>query len=473
MRKLNEYGFVAVNLYFSAICNLECTYCFQPKISGHMGEVNKEIIEWITSGKMEDDIEKYIGLDTEILSLWGGEPTINLPYLEDRLDYIVDRFPKFHQVTFSTNLSKRVLVDNIIQFVKKLKSLEDKRHVELHLQISIDGTPNINDKNRIGSSSDEIVSNIDYLLEALNTYDLNSHINKPSIKGTQGTESLRILSNPDELFNHYKYFSDLYNRWDTINAAKAPDNGEIITLVCPGNFTSEDGKNFANIAKTTLSSDFRKAYDWHKRIRFSNQVIQRVHQFMDHLNDYSLNFFDRSLDFAKSFNCSAGKSCAGLTHNGEFHWCQSTYFFDKQAREYIKQQNLVTDFEKNQGFSFRNFENFVDDIEIAPYDNEFLLTRSIALMDTYNKSIPLKAHYLDVMIRELAAANQISAEYNDDIWRKLATSYFLFAGTDCPANNVWENGSIWVRSTSHMRLILNGAFEEICMSIKNNKKGAR
>lgn len=72
MEQLSKIGFKAVNLYFSAICNLRCRYCFQPKICEIGEETNKKIIKWISSGEMEEDILRYYGEDMESMCLWGG-----------------------------------------------------------------------------------------------------------------------------------------------------------------------------------------------------------------------------------------------------------------------------------------------------------------------------------------------------------------------------------------------------------------
>lgn len=72
MIKLEDYGYCAVEVYFSAACNLKCRYCFQPSVPERMKEVNKKCIDWISSGRMEDDIEEHLGPSLIELSLWGG-----------------------------------------------------------------------------------------------------------------------------------------------------------------------------------------------------------------------------------------------------------------------------------------------------------------------------------------------------------------------------------------------------------------
>lgn len=57
-RKLQDYGIIAVNVNFCAMCNLKCSYCFLPK-SKNMYKENQTCIDWITSGRMEDEIGSY------------------------------------------------------------------------------------------------------------------------------------------------------------------------------------------------------------------------------------------------------------------------------------------------------------------------------------------------------------------------------------------------------------------------------
>ena len=75
-----------------------------------------------------------------------------------------------------------------------------------------------------------------------------------------------------------------------------------------------------------------------------------------------------------------------------------------------------------------------------------------------------------MILSELAASGQISECFLDKKWQDIAIAYLLYGGNECPSNNVWEFGSIWVRSTSQMKLFFNGAFETIVKYLVENDK---
>lgn len=469
MKKLSEYGFKAVNLYFSAVCNLECTYCFQPKISGHMQDVNDNIVDWIVSGRMEDDIERIIGSDITSLSLWGGEPSINLPYLVERLPFIAKRFPDFKELHYSTNLSTRKLAQNTVDLIKCINDLNKDRDNKIiaSVQISIDGTPEVNDANRIGSSANEIKNNIDYVLESLNSLGIVKDYYYIHFKGTHGSESIKYLADGDNFYKHYKYFYDMYSDWSKLYP-KYPVGGEFLTFVYPGKFTQEEGYILRDITKTLYDPAFQSNFsNKNFNMDFEHQITSRVKKSTDLVSENVKRLQKR--DLLRNTSCSAAKSNIGLTWNGELHWCHSTYFFDRRARRYIEDQNLVTDFEMNQGFSFRNFENYVDNIEVVSVEDTTKLLRSLSNIEQFVFNYKQRLSVLDMELDQLVSANLISPIYKEPLWRKIALSYLLFGGNECISNNVWEYGSLWVRNTSHMKLALNGTLELAIESLKSKK----
>lgn len=65
-----------------------------------------------------------------------------------------------------------------------------------------------------------------------------------------------------------------------------------------------------------------------------------------------------------------------------------------------------------------------------------------------------------MQIDVLAQAGQISPIFLEEKWASMATAFFIFGGNECPADNCWEFGSVFVKDNSQMKLILNGVFED-------------
>ena len=467
MEPLIKYGYPAVNIYFVGTCNLKCVYCFQPKISDTMNSVNKKIIEWVTSGKMEEDIEKYIGKEIESLSLWGGEPSLNLPYLQKRLPFIRERFPRVKEIFYSTNISTKKLAQNTIDFAKALVDLNranPDNKIRVHIQISIDGPPEINDVSRIGSSADQILDNVTYVLEELVKVPEEDRCFTLSGKSTMSAETIRWFMEPHSKYDtnleyHFRYFDEYHFKWNQICNFWPVLGG--ITLVYPGNYTQEDGKVFAELTKLLSSKEF-VTKDWKIKPNLNSQVVERVHKALTVLEHNKLKLHKHEL--YANCSCSAGRSCAGISYDGKFHWCQSTYFFDEEVNKTIVDKNLSSDFEEKHGFSFRNFDNYIKDVEIVDYENDLLLSRSLNMTERFWTNLSTRTQYLEMMVTELASVGQIDKCFLEPRWRDLAVGYLLFGGNECPSDNVWEHGSIYVRSNSHMKLVFNGAFQE---AVKN------
>ena len=467
------YGVEAVNLYFTGTCNLKCTYCFQPKIGSHMRDINNKIIEWITSGRMEDDIATKIGDHISSLCFWGGESTINIPYFVQRFPFIVERFKNFNSIDFSTNLAKQFSVDNIIELAETVLNYNltntEGRHIHIDAQISIDGVPEINDTARIGCSALQIMDNTEQLIEWCNRDEDHLEALSLSFKGTHGSESVAWMSKGNNLEKHFRFFDEYRAKWEQKGYKVFPMDGERVTFVYPGKYTVEDGKNLAKVMQIQLSDEFQNL-NWKssRKPSFENQLYTRVKSTLSTLKRGSIRDFKGELMGVTS--CSACRGSVGLTYDGKVHWCHSTYFFDDDTVKYITENNLTTDFEENQGFSFRNFNDYVRDIEVVDSDDTLRLSRTLNLVQSFGNNSTLRTQFFTMILSELAASGQISECFLDKKWQDIAIAYLLYGGNECPANNVWEFGSIWVRSTSQMKLFFNGAFETIVKYLVENDK---
>lgn len=458
MEPLIKFGLEAVTIYFSAICNLRCRYCFQPKINSISCEINKKIINWISSGKMEDDIIKYYGEDITSLGLWGGEPSINLPILENRLESLYSKFLKLKTIQYSSNISTKKLAINSINFIKKIDALNKKlnRNISVDLQFSIDGPPEINDYNRIGSNANTILDNITFLLEGLKNITPSSYF--LNIKGTQSSDTIAFLIKNNNLLKYYRYFDKWQNKWENIlPEEKIPRGATFISLVYPGNYTQEDGFNFKKLIEMQNSKMFQKKCNCKTSVNFDNQVTRRIKNTLAKLR--TGYYGPHKEELVGNCTCSAGRNCGGLTYDSKFHLCQATYMFNEDILNYIEKHNLVSEFEAKQGFSFRNFKNVIKDNAVVSLEDNLKLSRLLYKLSCFNSNLSFKIQYFEIILSELAAAGQISKCYLDSQWRNLGIAYLLFGGNECPADNIWEFSTPYIRSTSQLKLVFNGAFE--------------
>ena len=148
-----------LTLNVSNLCNLKCKYCYASH--GNYGRpssfMTKETVDFII-----DDIKKRGFTSLYVVSLFGGEPTMNF----DVIDYIIKKFElefdkifKFELTTNGTFLNK-----------DRLTFLRDHN---VKIVVSIDGPEDITDYLR-GVGSHEIAYNIIKLAKEIKYKDIES-----------------------------------------------------------------------------------------------------------------------------------------------------------------------------------------------------------------------------------------------------------------------------------------------------------
>ena len=185
--------YFTIEVTTSALCNLDCTYCFEGKktdkrrLDDKVDLVKQRIYELLESEWFKTNY------DVLNITFWGGEPTLNGDLIID----IMNEFSKFPNIDFHmyTNAYDRKRLDRIIDAVDYSK---------LHVQISYDGRL-INDKFRITAtgkpSSLNVISNMEYFARKGVDISLKSTIPITTMKG---------------LYRTWKDFEQLHERMASI-----------------------------------------------------------------------------------------------------------------------------------------------------------------------------------------------------------------------------------------------------------------
>lgn len=465
IEKLENYGIHGVELYFSAVCNLECTYCFQPKLHSHGAKVNEEIKIWLSSGQFIEDIKKYIGENIDYLAFWGGEPSINLPYFVPNFERVLKEFPNITEISFSTNLSTKKLTDNLIEFIKEFDRVcGPKRKFRLGIQISLDGTPKTNDVNRLGSSGEEILNNVTYLLEqtkdVLNRRNIYLHF-----KNTQAEKGMEYFSHRENLEELYEFYDKKYREWEKITP-HFPELGEFLTFVSPGHWTVQDGKNLAKICGILQDPDFKSKFT-HPSLVFRTQInglMRRSYKKGKEVNSSYRG--SRYLDYGLS--CSVLKTSICLSPNGRMSLCHHSLFFDKDALKEIKERKMLSEFEECSGTPFDMFESRVsnkDDFNIETEFNSLIRTLNCGRQSIANPTLALS--YKELMLKQLATCGQIDADPRDTNKIRAYATVLTHSSLNCTMANLWGTGTYSLIEPSYARLLFNGAYEIMMKEIVN------
>ncbi len=120
-------------------CNLACTYCFAKQ--GDYGLGKKRMTEE-TAAKAIDWAEQHRQEGSRLLvGFFGGEPLLNMPTIRSAVEHARQRGAEHeHEVGFHVTTNGTLLSEDNVQY------LADN---QIHVQVSLDGTPDINDRYRI------------------------------------------------------------------------------------------------------------------------------------------------------------------------------------------------------------------------------------------------------------------------------------------------------------------------------------
>ena len=145
---------VACEMFSSAVCNIECNYCYIPKVS-EMKNIHKKIIEAIDNGTYINLLKEMYGSGLTALGFWGTEPTLTLSKVQKIIPDLFREFPKLWEISWSSNFitSSKVTVDF-------LKALPKDKNLKVTIQASLDGYTEITDANRAPGATKKITENI-------------------------------------------------------------------------------------------------------------------------------------------------------------------------------------------------------------------------------------------------------------------------------------------------------------------------
>ena len=198
-------NFSAANLILTKECNMACPYCFVHKTNEIMSEeVIEKTVQFLINGAFKNgDSYFYLGL-------FGGEPTLTIHNMNYILDYAytyADKFqiennvyiePRFSLTTNGMNMS-----DDVLNFLLKWK---DKAK-QINVQLSYDGTPDIETQARPLKNSSVLSGNImQENLIKLKNFIADNNLNKMEEIGIHSVITKQTLP---YLFDIYKYFHKL------------------------------------------------------------------------------------------------------------------------------------------------------------------------------------------------------------------------------------------------------------------------
>jgi len=407
-----------INFLGSSICNLQCSYCYVPKVK-ELKSIHDNVNIGIKNGSIVKHLnEKYVLDKVTSIGFWGAEPTLNLDNSFIFLSDMMKTSP-IREVFIPTNFTTNP--DLLVSFIEKIGRIV-KEKFKIRIQISLDGPDFITDVNRGEKVTGRILENVENFIKKLNvSKDIDNVEINIFVKSTWSAKNLTYLSEHLDKINDVKVFfeeintqfNDMNKRKNVFVNLKASGNMET-----PGNYNTDDGKNFAIVLD---------------RMGQIGSNIAIFGTFMSALKKVleSRNLFSRP-DY---FTCSSVRNSISIGDNWKSHLCHRTFHikYDDSA----KHQKEFTD---------KFIDNIVDE-------------RSVNyLISTY--------HYFSALRLNLTANTAMELAYNGQIYNKYRNIDYAFllsmlvdVAICCPLENLLENFSVNSNPASSVRLFGNGALD--------------
>lgn len=467
-RNIDSLKFVQIEHESSQVCNLQCKYCYIPKLSSQT-KTNQLIIESIKNGTFVDYLKTIYDKDKlESYSLWGTEPTILIPVFikYNFFETLLNEFPKLHTFSLSTNLIRNI--HTLITFLEHVDELQVKlnRHINIGIQLSLDGIKEINDKNRILITGDENheIGSFDLILETLQklseyykTHEFKniriSHNYKPTIDG----EDIKwLLSTPEKLLETHKLFEYITSLFLDVNKNVSIQTGTSLTLAVPGSYTPEDGVNFQKLIQMLHDEVVPYTQSHNSTFVF---VVPYVHDLVQLLSNTLVNIDTPRTRNNSALSCSQGDTMIGLSPDGQISICHSTFFFSNP--EYLKIFLDTPQYQLKQRDFIKQYQILTPNINSPNY--EFEEQRLLYVIRSYHDYLRMRKDTIQTQLLFTAKYGNSNVDkllLEDKTYLQIQ-QLFLTSRFACPFNSIALTGTLHTQPQSIINIWQYGQFRKI------------
>ena len=392
----------------SYLCNLNCNYCeINNSIEDNYNNLeNIKIRQALLDKTYINNIKNFFNKNqlnpNEIIkiSLWGGEPTINLDIFFDFFQDLIIYFPNIKNFQITSNF---VNIQNLIIFLSKIEENNIYNH-KITIQLSYDGEHQTKINRKI---SPQII------------YD-----------------NLQLFNKEKQKWNHLKIFLKINTvlSKEIIHENISVLHEDIIYLL--NHF--EIDKAQLNIQHPLILSKYdsnyfaQQIFRLHKIIRDPKIQFNFIENLKknkeEDINKNIANIFYKKNKNSYFTGCGIGKEKITILYNGENIYCHDAI--------YGKNLNTKNDLRKNQQDTkfFENISNFNQN-----YDFQ-ILKNTINLMDL------------------LLENNLIDNSYNNKE-KLIRHAYLLNKIQQCKEDNIITTGSIYGVDINYIILMCNGLLD--------------
>lgn len=441
----------STTIFTTALCNLNCKYCYICKDSnGGLEIIDNDLKQDFDNLSQIQQVLNYgnnIQNTLTDICIWGGEPFLHLDRFYNQIDKWFDTFPNITSFMTSTNFTLSNEINELSILLDKINELGPQKEYEFTLQISIDGYPEMNDYSRGPNVTKAILNNFNKLL--LLKYNYNKIKLKVQIKPTLSRETFQFLNSKDKCEQWFKFFND--KMYLPYKEAKAPFHFSLYYFNCatPTEWTKEDGIEYAKIIKNLSLIDIQKYEGW-KHFPCAVPMVDRIAQYIINGNNYEHQVCGGT--------CSAFHSCLVPIPHNKYTVCHRGLFDN-----YIEYCNTTNSRDYMNGLSKKYFAADDRNRWIYTLDEFKNINQSLSYLQTCPNQI--RATDLIIFIREYARLNIIDKKYLNLENIKPTLPYFLEIPY-CMQDSFIQHGSWTTTSTHEIPLLYNGAMDIIISEVE-------
>ncbi len=284
-------SFSVCYLYLTENCNLQCKYCFENANRGKSYmplDTAKKSVDFLIDNALKNN-----GKSVNIV-LFGGEPLLNLDVMINVCHYAVDKGNEHNiEVRFPIITNGTIYNKKYEEFLLDLYKATNY----VDIQISIDGIPEVQDKNRVFVNDKPTSAIVSENIIKLMTLFENNGMDTSLIR----THSVLTKNNISKLFLSFKYLNQLGIRNPEFAILNEEDWDENDISI----YTEQLSLVADYIYQECISSCSLKPYHYAEGI-----IAQRKR----YINEYT---------------CAAGKTFCSIAPNGDIYPCHRIFSYNR------------------------------------------------------------------------------------------------------------------------------------------------
>lgn len=437
-------------LYTTAVCNLNCVYCFIDK-----NPALQKIDQYLDDSYMKTtdyyfNFAKECFLQDKLTSMqfWGGEPFLGMHRAYYTVEKCIEYFTNLSGFMASTNFVSDIFFEEFYGFINILKKFPNRKF-EFRLQLSLDGPENITDANRGKGVTKKIIEHFPKLVSELQEIVSDNITIKLFFKPTLDIKSIHQLQTKEAVLNYFQFFDSLAKQFYEINKKNnILFSPSIPNTAAPSPHTREDGVKFANYCKFT-----REIEEENK----DKNLLKYYSKITSYPSKRKINIQEAMLSNCFMGQCGNGYSQLGLLPDRMVSCCHNGFvdlLAEYKQHIYDNNSSHMDDVVIEKGL-FKNSNNKMiyayDDISFKKYEER--------LTTFYKKNDTAKIANIASLIKLLAYNKQIDYKYHTSE-EAIKAAYFVLNRTAyCVRDNLGVTNSIYMYPVGLLKLLLNGAEE--------------